>query len=180
MSVAGVPYTTNFTDLSNDQGFQFEFFCERCGTGYKSTFKASKTQEVAEKASQGLGKMFGGRLTKVAERGSSMLQNVAEPKEKEKALASAGAEVQSQFEQCPSCGSWVCRDNCWNAEMYMCSACAAKEQVAPCPHCGAEVKGTPKFCPECGKSVAPLTCASCGTTAEAGTKFCPECGTAFA
>jgi hypothetical protein len=27
-----VPFTDNFSDLSNADGYQFEFRCERCGT----------------------------------------------------------------------------------------------------------------------------------------------------
>ncbi len=34
-----VPFTDNFSDLSNQQGYQFEFHCERCGNGYRSPFQ---------------------------------------------------------------------------------------------------------------------------------------------
>ena len=31
-------FTRNYNDLSTESGFQFEFFCDCCGNGYKSTF----------------------------------------------------------------------------------------------------------------------------------------------
>ena len=34
-------FTRNYSDHSNDQGFQFEFHCDKCGNGYRSTFHAS-------------------------------------------------------------------------------------------------------------------------------------------
>ena len=45
----------------------------------------------------------------------------------------------------------------------------------PCPHCGKQVQGNPKFCPECGKPMAKL-CPKCGATVSENAKFCPECG----
>lgn len=47
-----IKFVRNYNDLSTDSGFQFEFFCDRCGTGYRSEFKAS--------ASSGLGKAMPG------------------------------------------------------------------------------------------------------------------------
>ena len=38
-----VPFTDNYQDHSTREGYQFEFFCERCGNGYSSTFKHSVT-----------------------------------------------------------------------------------------------------------------------------------------
>src|SRR2546427_10360117 len=56
--VAGmIPFTDNYQDHSTRNGWQFEFFCERCGNGYSSSFKKS----VAG---------FGGRLARI---GGSLL-----------------------------------------------------------------------------------------------------------
>jgi len=33
-----IEFTTNYSDLSTDNGFQFEFRCERCGNGYRTEF----------------------------------------------------------------------------------------------------------------------------------------------
>jgi hypothetical protein len=34
-----IEFTGNYNDLSTQQGFQWEFFCERCGNGYRSAFR---------------------------------------------------------------------------------------------------------------------------------------------
>ena len=48
---------------------------------------------------------------------------------------------------------------------------------AACPHCGAKVKKSAKFCPECGKPmVETVECPSCHKQVKKGAKFCPECG----
>ena len=56
-----VPFTDNYTDHSTEAGFQFEFFCERCGNGYKSGFKTNPLG-VGAKVARGLGGMLGGRF----------------------------------------------------------------------------------------------------------------------
>jgi len=38
--MALIKFTRNHNDLSTDQGFQFESFCDRCGSGYQSTCQA--------------------------------------------------------------------------------------------------------------------------------------------
>lgn len=48
---------------------------------------------------------------------------------------------------------------------------------AACPHCGAKVKKSAKFCPECGKPmVETVECPGCHKQVKKGAKFCPECG----
>lgn len=41
--MALIQFTRNHTDHSTDKGFQFEFFCDRCGNGFMSEFKTSAT-----------------------------------------------------------------------------------------------------------------------------------------
>ena len=36
--MALIQFTDNYEDLSTDVGFQFKFYCERCGNGYMSEF----------------------------------------------------------------------------------------------------------------------------------------------
>lgn len=50
-----------------------------------------------------------------------------------------------------------------------------KKQAEKCPHCGAAMEKSQKFCAECGKKVA-IECKKCGATLKQGQKFCPECG----
>ncbi|HBY64562.1 MAG TPA: hypothetical protein DEH78_32480 [Solibacterales bacterium] len=47
--------------------------------------------------------------------------------------------------------------------------------VAPCPACGAAVKGHFAFCPSCGAAVHPA-CPVCRKAVEAGWKSCAYCG----
>ena len=35
-----IEYNANYSDQSTQKGFQFEFFCDRCGTGYRTRFQA--------------------------------------------------------------------------------------------------------------------------------------------
>jgi len=38
-----IPFTSNYTDVSTYEGYQFEFHCQRCGNGYRSAFRHSVT-----------------------------------------------------------------------------------------------------------------------------------------
>ncbi len=208
-----VPFTDNYQDHSTSNGFSFEFFCERCGNGYKSAFVANKLS-MATKGLRTLGGLLGGRVGN-AGWASGELQDMTESQAKDKALQAAVQEIAPLFNQCHRCGQWVCKEICWNTEFNMCVNDAPKlegeiataqsdarlqqvrqqtqsvnwtkgldletSQKAQCPHCGAEVSPSSKFCGECGQAIsANLTCGKCGTESEAGTKFCPECGNKLA
>src|SRR6185436_3052587 len=41
-TMPNIEFTGNYQDLSTDRGYQFKFYCEKCGNGYMSTFKSSK------------------------------------------------------------------------------------------------------------------------------------------
>ena len=36
-----IEFVNNYNDLSTDTGFQFEFMCNRCGSGFRTRFQAS-------------------------------------------------------------------------------------------------------------------------------------------
>src|SRR5947199_3907697 len=57
-------FTRNQTDHSTDKGYQFEFFCDRCGNGFRSGFQASAIG-VAGSALRTVGSLFGGVLGSV-------------------------------------------------------------------------------------------------------------------
>ena len=59
LSMAAQAFTRNYTDHSNDTGYQFEFHCDKCGNGYRSSFQASALG-VGSKIAKGLGSLFGG------------------------------------------------------------------------------------------------------------------------
>ena len=36
-----IAFTKNHQDLSTDRGYQFNFYCDKCGNGYMTSFQAS-------------------------------------------------------------------------------------------------------------------------------------------
>ena len=54
-------FTRNYTDRSSDKGYQFEFFCDKCGTGLRSSFQANKLG-IAAGLLRAASSVFGGRL----------------------------------------------------------------------------------------------------------------------
>ncbi len=200
--MALIKFVRNYGDLSTDRGFQFEFRCDRCGTGYQTSFQTSATglvTDVLDTASGLLGGIFGS-----AANVSSRVHSAAWERAHDAAFQKAVEEVKPSFVQCPKCVQWVCREACWNASRGLCKDCAPDlgveqaaaesdvdvEQVrataqtaqkrtaqASCPSCGAAVSKGGKFCPECG---APLSaekhCTECGSAMPAAAKFCPSCG----
>ncbi len=92
--MALINFTRNHNDLSTDRGFQFEFFRDRCGSGYRSTFNGSASGAVTDGldvASGLLGGLFG---------------SVANTSQK---IHSAAWEQQHDIEGspkfCPECGA---------------------------------------------------------------------------
>jgi hypothetical protein len=106
---AGSP---NYSDLSTDNGFQFEFRCDRWGNGYRTefdTFELSTATNVLDGASGLLGGFFG-QAADVAQRAKS----AAWEKASDKAFRKASEEIRPKFVQCPRCSAWMCREQCWN------------------------------------------------------------------
>lgn len=52
----------------------------------------------------------------------------------------------------------------------------AQAATLACPHCGANVVASMKFCGNCGKPLGSIKCPVCGCENEAGMKFCGNCG----
>ena len=109
-------FTDNYQDRSSDDGYQFEFFCRRCGNGYSSSFQHSVTG-------------FGGRLLRlggdvvggaIGERAAQVgwdaefMRDTVRGSTRDKALAKAVEEMKPHFHQCNRCGQWVCGQVCWN------------------------------------------------------------------
>ena len=204
--MALIKFVRNYNDESTDNGFQFEFFCDRCGSGYKTPFQASAAGLLSNALSTA-SSLFGA-LSGAAEVGDRVRSATWE-KAHDAAFAKAVEEAKPNFKQCRRCGKWV-DDVCWNEERGLCLDCAPdleaeasaiqteaaiedmrakasevtyvkKEKfestvVATCPKCGAKAGGG-KFCAECGAPLAQEKfCTECGAKIKAGVKFCPECG----
>jgi membrane protease subunit (stomatin/prohibitin family) len=177
-----VEFTGNYEDLSTDRGYQFKFYCEKCGNGYMSTFKSSK-MGMAASAAQVAGSLFGGLFGKAADTAYEIQRAVGGPAH-DAALREAVAEIRPMFKQCTRCGQYVCQPICFNGKAQLCEGCAPDmdEEIA-----AAQAEAAREQAFEKARSVnwmkdrdlgtvRGVSCTSCG--AKVGTaKFCPECGT---
>jgi hypothetical protein len=188
-------FTRNHNDLSTEAGFQFEFFCDCCENGFKSTFIESTTYNQAKRSERfgrgasALGNLLGGRMNDLGwalERGSDALggrfsdQTPQWRKEQEKAFDEAQDEVRPQFRKCPACQKWVCSD-CWNEEEGLCVECAPRESAYVAK---AKASAMMKNIDDAAESATVWTgkiesrttaCPKCGKPAGNG-KFCINCG----
>jgi hypothetical protein len=176
-----VPFAGNYTDVSTYDGYQFEFYCRRCGNGHRSAFRPAVTSfggRIAELGGSLLGGELGSRIQQVgmfARYGRSSTRGVTN----DQRLREAAEDVADQFRQCRGCTEWVCRQVCWNEPAGLCHQCAAQRQTAVsgigCPSCGAV--GSGRFCGDCGTPlVRSMACRSCGADTH-DARFCGQCGT---
>jgi membrane protease subunit (stomatin/prohibitin family) len=200
-------FTKNYADRSNPQGFQFEFFCDKCGNGYLSRFVQNRLG-IAAGLLRAAGSIFGGALGQVGYAGDQV-KDLLRGKQWDEAFAQAVSEGRQKFKQCTRCGKWVCPEVCWNEKRTLCEGCApdllqeaaaaqaeaAVEQVREQAHQANQSEGVDMgarqvaACPHCNARVeGGKFCPECGkplsaraTCGKCGTqfdgKFCPECGT---
>src|SRR5213083_2021342 len=103
--MVAIRFTGNYEDLSTDRGYQFKFYCEKCGNGYMSTFKTSK-MGIAASAAEVAGSLFGGLFGKVSDTAYQIQRAVGGPAH-DSALKEAVEEIRPLFKQCTRCGQWV-------------------------------------------------------------------------
>ena len=176
-----IPFTGNYQDLSSNRGFQFKFFCEKCGNGYMSTFKTNKLGAVAG-AAGAAASLLGGIFGRAAA-GAQQLESMVAGPQHDSALKDAVEEIRPLFKQCSRCGKWVCEPVCWNKKAGLCESCAPDldEEIAAAQATTARDQAVEK-----AKSVdfigqrdlaqvAAVNCPKCGAKTQGG-KFCPECG----
>jgi hypothetical protein len=180
-----IPFTGNYQDLSTDKGYQFKFYCEKCGNGYQSSFKPSALG-LASSAVQLAGSLFGGILGRAASGAYEVQRAVAGPAH-DAALRGAVEEIAPLFKQCTRCGNWVCEPVCFNRKAQLCESCApdldeelaaaqaqaAREQVAE------KARGVNWVQGRDVAQVSGALCPQCGAKTEGG-KFCPDCGAPLA
>lgn len=182
-----IEFTRNYSDLSTNQGFQFEFFCDRCGTGYRTRFQSSAlgTVSSALEAASGL---FGGVLGRAADLGERARSATWE-KAHDDAFNKAMEELKPDFVQCPRCSSWVCRKSCWNTNKGLCKQCSpdlgVEMAAAQSSRTVEEIWAHSKMAQEdremlkeeSWRAGVRATCPNCNAPLVANVKFCPECGT---
>ena len=117
------PFTSNYRDLSDENGYQFEFHCDICGSGYQSEFIRSKlgtAGNILGGASSLLGGFFGS-ASNVADKAKEITDRGA----RDEALKKASDELMHYFQRCPRNNLWV-DETCWNEERGLCVNCAPK------------------------------------------------------
>ena len=179
--MALIQFTKNHSDHSTDKGYQFEFFCDRCGNGFMSEFKASVTG-MATSALRAAGDLFGGVFGR-AGAGSYEIQRAIAGPGHDKAFRETIEEAKPNFRQCPKCAKWVCAALCWNQKRGLCYDCAPSVETELA---AAQAQATIEQIQEKVRqqdltkdidlsSEAAALCPHCGARTQ-GAKFCPECG----
>jgi hypothetical protein len=181
-----IEFVSNYSDLSTERGFQFEFHCNRCGTGYRTPFRAlglGTATAVLDAANSLLGGIFGSAAN-LSERARS----AAWQKAHDEAFVVASEEIRPSFVQCPRCSTWVCRKSCWNTKRGLCKECApdlgvemsaaqASRSVEEVWAHAAMAEEDKKLGKENWRETIRATCPNCEAPLATNAKFCPECGT---
>jgi len=187
------PFTSNFADNSTEAGFQFTFYCDICGNGYKTKFIESKTHKKrglfrglgravslasSMAGKSGIGYNFERGTDIISERFQGMSPQWH--REHEKAFEIAQNEAMRHFHRCPRCHKWVCELD-WNEQAGLCVEDAPREAVEVAAaraekmveDIRAKAETTQVFT---GKIERKQTiCPVCGKPAGDG-KFCTNCG----
>jgi hypothetical protein len=183
-----IQFVSNYNDHSTDTGFQFEFHCDRCGTGYRTKFQPSMTgtvSNVLDGASSLLGGIFG-----QAANISNRVRTAGWQQARDKAFSLAIEEIKPNFIQCPKCLKWVCRQSCWNTKRGLCKDCApdlaVEMSAAQSTKAVQEIWETAvtadeeKVTTQDFKQVVRATCPQCEAPLAPNAKFCPNCGAKIA
>ncbi|HEY0251668.1 MAG TPA: zinc ribbon domain-containing protein [Kofleriaceae bacterium] len=183
--MTAIAFTRNYTDHSSDTGFQFEFHCDKCGNGYRSSFHANALG-VGAKLAKGLGSLFGGGSLWAAGQAGEYMKDGLRGPAWDNAFKAAIEEIKPKFHQCTRCGIWTCPEVCWNAERGMCENCApnlAEEAASAQAHIAADQAKDKMRAVDQVKDFDPLAqhsigaqCAGCHASLAPGAKFCASCG----
>jgi predicted nucleic acid-binding Zn ribbon protein len=180
-----IEFSNNYRDHSTETGFQFEFYCNRCNNGYRTSFQpwAAGTVSGALNAASSL---FGGAFGRAAN-AASQARSATWQQARDGAFRKSIAEIRPAFIQCPRCQRWVCRKRCWNEARGLCKddapdlateisaqqSAMAVEQIrstVTADAADAAVIGA------VGTTKMKAACPNCGTAVEPGAKFCGNCG----
>lgn len=180
-----IEFVSNYSDLSENNGFQFEFVCDRCGSGYRTRHEAWTTGTVSS-ILDGAGSLFGGLFGQAADV-SERLRSAQWSKARDDAMERAVQEVKPSFIQCPRCRQWSCRERCWNQKKGLCKECApdmgVEMSAAQASRSVEEVWAHAKMSEEDKhlsesdwRQTIHASCPNCEAPLGTNAKFCPECG----
>jgi hypothetical protein len=182
-------FTDNYQDHSTHDGYQFEFFCRRCGNGQTSSFQHSVAGFGGRLLKMG-GDLVGGSVGERAQQlgwDAQWMRDGVRGSARDKALARAVDEMKPYFNQCHRCGQWACGQVCWNAERGMCVGCAPQlDQEIGGMQAAAQVQQLNEKIRQQDwtgdinyRDQATAICPSCNAESGGG-KFCQHCGSPLA
>lgn len=178
-------FVRNYSDLSTNRGFQFEFSCDRCGTGYRTQFKPSVIGTVSG-VLDAAGSLFGGLFGRAADIGDRV-RSASWKRAHDEPFEEAINEIKPEFAKCPRCSAWVCRETCWNTTKGLCKGCApdlavemsaaqANRSVEEIWAHAAMAEEDKKLSQENWRENIRASCPKCEAPLASKAKFCPECG----
>jgi membrane protease subunit (stomatin/prohibitin family) len=185
-----IQFTRNYSDHCTNRGFQFEFHCDRCGTGFRTRFQAYVLGTVAG-ALDAANSLFGGILGQAADMGERV-RSARWEQAHDEAFQAAMDELRPDFRQCPRCSQWVRRASCWSDKKGLCKGCAPDLAVemaaAQASRTTEEIWAHSKVAEEdramlkesSWREGVKASCPQCEAPLERLAKFCPECGAAIA
>ncbi len=121
-------FVRNHRDLSTRKGFQFEFRCDRCGSGFRTPFQPSATGVVNDVLNIASG-LLGGVLRKASSVGRQV-HSAGWEQSHDRAFNKAVTQARPNFQQCPRCSKWVCKEGCWNTQRGLCKTCTPDTEAA--------------------------------------------------
>lgn len=182
-----IEFTRNYADQCTDKGFQFEFYCNRCGSGYRTQFAPFALGTVSS-AMDAANSLFGGIFGQAANL-TERARSAAWQKAHDDAFVKSMEELRPDFIQCPHCSGWVCRKNCWNAQKGLCKNCApdlgVEMAAAQASRTREKVWESAQVSEEdtqqatnaaTWKAGVRAACPNCNAPLAGNVKFCPECG----
>lgn len=186
MGDEAITFSRNYHDLSTQQGFQFEFYCDHCHGARRTRFQPSTLGTVSS-ALGAVSSFFGGFLSGAADL-SERARSATWERAHDEAFLAAVEESRPHFRQCPGCQRWVCSSGCWNQGKGLCKSCAPDLGVVQAQaqaqrsveelHAHARMADADRALlkEDAWRQGATASCPSCQAALPGGTKFCPECG----
>jgi predicted nucleic acid-binding Zn ribbon protein len=180
-----IEFASNYRDHSTDNGFQFEFYCNRCSNGYRTTFQPWTAGTVSG-ALNAASSLFGGFFNQ-ASNAASQVRSATWQQARDSAFRKSIQEIKPQFIQCPRCNRWVCRKRCWNEARGLCkddapdlaTEISAQQSAMAVDKIRSSVgvdAADDKVIGSVGSATMRAACPNCGAAVAPNAKFCPECG----
>lgn len=200
-----ISFTRKFEDNSIATGYQFTFYCDISGEGYKTGFYESRSANRSEKLQIiGKGVQFGASVTsKINEMAGGRRGKEQEGEDNDAAIIKKGEPIitslasrydqmsahwhqehQEAFELAQIDAKQYYFKRCPICKRWACEYCwntirgICNEDASKymvCPQCN-QLITIGKFCNHCG-SILARACPKCNSVYEKGTKFCADCGT---